>query len=217
MRTDSAIQHDVEEELRFDPSINSNDIAVTVESGVVMLTGFVHSYSDKLQAERDAKRVLGVTGLANDIKVRLPATDQRPDPEIARDILASFKTELPLTWERIKVLVNGGHVTLEGEVEWNYQRDRALSVALRVKGVKGVTNSILMKPPVTPVEVKRKIEEALRRSAEVDAHRIQVETTGGDVVLRGTVRTWAEREEAARAAWAAPGVRHVDNRITVSP
>ena len=216
MQTDSEIKRNVEEELRFDPSIRGADIAVAVKDGVVTLTGFVHSYSQKYDAERAVKRLGGVRGVANDIEVRLPDIDAKTDPEIARACVEAIKHDLPLSWERIKVIVRSGFVTLEGEVEWNYQRERAGAAVRGVKGVKGVVNTITIKPSVPPSEIKQKIEQAFRRSAELDAHRITVETTGGDVILRGTVRSWAERQEAERSAWAAPGVRHVDNRITVS-
>jgi osmotically-inducible protein OsmY len=216
MRSDSDIKRDVEDELRWDPDVDSTDIAVTVKNGVVTLAGFTRSYSDKLEAEAAAKRVAGVVGLANDIEVRLPSLDQRPDPEIARDAIAAIKNRLPLASEQLKVLVRNGWITLEGEVEWDAQRLGAERAARRVKGVKGVTNSIQLKPHVQPTEIKRKIEEAFRRSAEIDASRITVEAIGGDVILKGTVRSWAERQEAERAAWSAPGVRRVDDRITIS-
>jgi osmotically-inducible protein OsmY len=216
MRSDSDIKRDVEDELRWDPDISSDDIAVAVKNGVVTLTGFVRSYGQKLQAEADAKRISGVVGLANDIEVRLPAVDQRPDPDIARDAVAALKAQLAYSWEAIKVLVHSGWVTLEGQVEWNYQRDRAEQSVRRIKGVKGVTNSIQLKPAVMPSEIKRKIEDAFTRNAEIDAQNITVEAHGGEVVLRGKVRSWAERREAESAAWAAPGVTKVDNRITIS-
>ena len=216
MRSDSDIKRDVEAELQSDPSIDATDIAVAVKNGVVTLSGFVPKFMDKLEAEAAAKRVAGVVGLANDLEVRLPLSDKRPDPEIARDAVAAVKTQLPFSWQQIKVIVDKGWVTLEGQVEWNYQRQDAEAAVRRVKGVKGVINTVQLKPDVEPSEIKRKIEEAFRRSAEIDASRITVETNGGEVVLRGTVRSWAERQEAERAAWKAPGVTRVVNQIAIA-
>jgi osmotically-inducible protein OsmY len=216
MRLDSDIKRDVEDELRWDPDIDATDVGVTVHNGVVTLTGFVRSYAQKTQAEDDAKRVAGVSAVANDIEVRLPAIDARPDSEIARDAVSALKSELPYSSEKIKVIVHNGWITLEGAVEWNYARERAQSAVKRVRGVLGVTNSIVLKPTVAPHEIRRKIEDALRRSAELDASRITVEANGSEVILRGTVKSWAERQEAERAAWAAPGVTRVDNRVTVA-
>lgn len=217
MRSDSDIRRDVEDELRWDPDIDPIDIAVSVNNGVVTLAGFVRSYMQKYQAEADAKRVAGVLAVVNDLEVRLPNVDEQPDPDIARDAVERIKSELPYAWDKIRVLVRNGWITLEGEAEWNYQREHAEEAVRRVRGVRGITNNIEVKPRVAPVEIKRKIEEALRRAAEVDASRITVETNGGEVILRGTVRSWAEREQAERAAWWAPGVSKVDNRIIVSP
>jgi osmotically-inducible protein OsmY len=216
MRPDRDIKRDVEDELRWDPDIDATDIAVTVNNAIVTLTGFVRSYMQEYEAERDAKRVAGVVGVVNDLEVRLPDVDDRPDPEIARDAIAKIKSELPYSWEKIRVVVSKGCLTLEGEVEWNYQRERAEASVRRVRGVRGITNSIEVKPRVAPTEIRRKIEDALRRAAEVDASNITVEANGSEVVLRGTVRSWAEREEAERVVWSAPGVTKVDNRITIS-
>jgi osmotically-inducible protein OsmY len=180
-----------------------------------MLTGFMRSYAQKTQAEVDAKRVAGVSAVANDIEVRLPVIDARPDPEIARDAVNALKSELPYSSEKMKVVVKNGWITLEGAVEWNYARERAQNAVKRVRGVMGVTNSIVLKPTVAPHEIRRKIEDAFRRSAELDASRITVEANGSEVILRGTVKSWAERQEAERAAWAAPGVTRVDNRVAV--
>jgi osmotically-inducible protein OsmY len=138
-------------------------------------------------------------------------------PRSARDAIAQIKNELPYAWENIRVVVKNARLTLEGEVEWNYQRDRAEAAVRRVRGVEGVTNAIEVKPRVAPTEIRRKIEDALRRAADIDATHVTVETNGSEVILRGTVRSWAERQEAEKAAWAAPGVARVDNRIIISP
>ena len=217
MRTDSEIERDVVEELKWNPDLNSTDIAVTVKDGVVTLAGFVKSYVDKTDAEVAAKRVAGVVAVANDIAVRLPATDERPDPEIARQAVASLRSQLPISAERIKVVVKNGWVTLEGTVEWHYQRNIAEAAVGYIRGVKSVTNLIGLRPRAEPIEIKKRIEEAFTRSAEIDANRITVEANGSEVILKGSVRSWAERQEAERAAWAAPGVTKVEDRLVVSP
>jgi osmotically-inducible protein OsmY len=217
MRSDLDIKRDVEQELKSDPDIDATDIAVAVKSGVVTLSGFVRSYGQRWEAEAASKRVAGVLGVANDIEVRLPVFNQRPDPEIARDAVSSIQAQLPYSAEHIRVVVRDGWITLEGQVEWNYQKDRAEEAVRRIRGVKGVTNALQVQPRATPTEIKRKIEEAFRRSAEVDASRVTVETEGGTVILRGTVRSWAERQEAQRAAWAVPGVTKVENYIGINP
>jgi osmotically-inducible protein OsmY len=217
MKSDHELELDVKEELRWDPNLDAADIAVSVKKGVVTLAGFVKNYAAKYDAEGAAKRVAGVLGVANDIEVRIPSVDERPDPEIARDAVAAIKSQLPISSESIKVIVKDGWVTLEGTVEWQYQRITAQTAVRRIKGVKGVSNLIQLKPRVQPSEIKRKIQDAFKRSAEVDADHITVEANGGEVVLKGTVRSWIERQEAERAAWAAPGVTKVEDRIVVSP
>jgi osmotically-inducible protein OsmY len=217
MKSDSEIERDVREELKWDPDLNAEDIAVSVKDGVVTLAGFTRSYTDRFGAEAAAKRVAGVHAVANDIEVRLPAIDQRPDPDIARDAVAALKSQLPISHDNIKLIVKDGWITLEGTAEWQFQKTTAESAVRKIKGVKGVTNVIRLKPAVQPTDIQRKIQDAFKRSAEVDANRITVETKGSEVTLKGTVRSWIEREEAERVAWSAPGVTQVEDRIVVSP
>jgi osmotically-inducible protein OsmY len=217
MKSDSEIERDVRDELKWDPDLDAENIAVSVKDGVVTLAGFVKSYSDRLEAEAAAKRVAGVLAVANDIEVRLPAIDQRPDPDIAKAAVAALKSELPISYDKIKIIVKDGWITLEGAAEWQYQKTTAENAVRKVKGVKGVTNVITVKPKVQPSELQRKILEAFKRNAEVDANRITVEASGSEVILKGTVRSWIEREEAERVAWSAPGVTKVEDRIVVSP
>jgi osmotically-inducible protein OsmY len=217
VRGDSEIERDVKEELKSLPDIDATDIAVSVVGGVVTLTGFTHSYFDKYQAEMAAKRVAGVLGIANDIEVRLRDRDRKPDPEIAREAAAALKSELPYYWERIQVVVKDGWVDLTGELEWQFQREAATRAVRRVKGIRGVSNLIKLKPLAEPVDIKRKIEDAVKRNARLRANTITVEAKGGEVILKGRVQSWAERQEIERIAWSAPGVTAVDNQIFVSP
>ena len=217
MRDDQDIRRDVEAELVWEPDIQSTDIAVKVKDGIVTLTGFVRSYTEKYDAERVAKRVLGVKAVVNDLVVKLASGSERLDREIAEDAIDALKRELPLTSQGIKAIVRDGWITLEGQVQWDFQRRTAEDAVRRVRGTKGVVNLIKVEPKASPTEVKAKIEEALKRSAEVDARNIEVEADGATVTLRGHVRSWAEKDEAEKAAWRAPGVRDVRNLIVIEP
>jgi osmotically-inducible protein OsmY len=214
--TDSDIRKNVERELQWDPEIVAADIAVTVKSKVVTLDGFVRALGQKMLAERDAKRVVGVRAVANDIDVRLGG-DARFDAEIARDAVLAIRSQLPPLANAIRTLVDNGYVKLEGAVEWDYQRRYAENVVRRIRGVKGLVNRIVLRPNALPVDVKHRIEDALRRSADIESERIRVAASAGDVTLSGQARSWAERDEIERAAWMAPGVVAILNQITVSP
>lgn len=216
MISDSDVKKNVEHELEWDAGIDAAGLAVAVNSGVVTLTGVVHNYDEKVQAERAAKRVKGVYGLANEIEVRL-GTDERSDAEIALDAVAALKMQLPVSSESIKAIVDNGHVRLEGQVKWNYLRERADTAVRFLHGVKSVKNQIVIGPAVATKEVRGAIQSAFHRNAQLEANRITIEADGGAVVLNGTVKSWAERDEAERAAWMAPGVISVRNNIGIGP
>ena len=213
IRTDEELQKEVLAELKWDAQIQPNEIGVSVKDGVVTLTGWVDSYLKKWSAEDAAHKVAGVKAVANDIEIKLAT--ERTDSDIAEAAVHALEWDAGVPSDRVKATVSKGWVTLKGEVEWQYQKQDAEQVVRRLAGVKGVANLITVKPHVTPSELKKKIEDALVRNAEIDANKITVEVQGSKAILKGTVRAWAEKEEAARVAWSAPGITSVENRITV--
>jgi osmotically-inducible protein OsmY len=212
---DAQIQTDVLAELKWEPRVQPNEIGVTVKDGVVTLTGWVDSYTKKSAAEDATHRVRGVKAVANNIEIRLPSSAERTDADIAAAAVRALEWDAGVSVDKLDVTVSKGWVTLKGDVEWQYQKQDAERAVRRLAGVKGVSNLVLVRLRVTPSELKRQIEQALVRTAELDAKRITVDVDGSKVILKGTVRSWAEKKEAERQAWLAPGVTSVDNRIMI--
>lgn len=211
--TDREIQADVMAELRWNPGVPATEIGVAVKDGVVTLTGIVDTYLEKWRAEEAAHRVNGVTAVANEIQVR--TLGERTDSDIASAAMHALDWNSSIPAGKVHVTVDKGWVTLKGEVEWQYQRQEAERAVRRLWGVKGVSNLITVKPLAKPTDLKKQIEDALVRSAQIDAERITVEVQGTKAILKGRVRSWAEREEAERIAWLAPGITSVDNQISL--
>ena len=216
-RTDEQIQTDVLEELKWDTRVRPNEIGVAVKDGIVTLTGWVDSYLKKMAAEEAAHRVPGVKAVANDIEVRLPGFAERTDTDLAAAVLNALRWDAAIPTGKVDVTVSQGWVTLKGEVDYAFQKRDAERAVRRLSGVKGVSNLIVVKSQVFPSDLKQQIERALVRNAETDARNITIEVEGSKVILRGTVRSYAEKQAAAETAWSAPGVTEVENRIVISP
>lgn len=215
MRTDSEIQKDIAEQLKWEPFLNPAEIGVAVKDGVVTLSGQVDSYSKKIGAELAVKKIAGVKAVAEEIHVGPSPSYLRTDTELAAAVANALKWHTAVTEDKIKIMVEKGVVTLTGEVDWNFQRQAAVDAVKNLAGVTRVSNFIVVKPGVTARDVRQKIEAALQRNATLDADKIVVELLGNKVLLSGTVRSLAEKDDAEMAAWAAPGVSSVENRLGV--
>ena len=215
MKKDSELQRDVMDELAWEPSVDAAEIGVSVENGVVILNGTVKSLTEKWTAERVTQHVEGVRAVTDELVVKLAGDSQHTDADIARAAVNVLDWNTSVPPNRAKVLVQNGWITLGGSVEYNFQKMAAENAVHHLKGVKGVSSLIGVNPRVSAGDVIHAIKKALHRAAQVDAEKISVEASAGKVILRGNVRTWTEREEAERAAWAAPGVTNVQNDIQI--
>lgn len=216
MKTNLALQKDVQDEIRWEPMLNAAEIGVIAKDGVITLTGTVDSYSKKLAAERAVKRVTGVKAVAEDIEVKLGTSNVRNDSEIAQAALNALKWNTIIPDEHLRLKVENGWVYLEGQLDWQFQKDAARTCVQDLTGVKGISNNITVKPRVNVAIVKENIKKALERNAAIEADGIRVETFNNKVILKGTVHTWKEREEAETAAWSAPGVISVEDELLVA-
>jgi osmotically-inducible protein OsmY len=215
--TDKDLKQHVQSALDWDPSLDASDIGVSVDEAVVTLRGNVSSYAEKVAAERVALRVYGVKGVADDLAVHLASAFERTDTEVAQAAVSALKWNTIVPNDRVTVTVTNGWLALNGTLEWQYQKDAAARAVRDLTGVKGVTNNIVVQPRVKTIDVRDKIEAAFKRSAEIDARRVNVTAQDGKVILSGNVHSWAERTEAERAAWAAPGVTQVEDRLAIVP
>lgn len=217
MKTDAQLHQDIRQALDWEPSLNPTHIDVAVRDGVVTLTGFVTSLTEKWTTEHIVKSVSGVKAVADDLEVRLPTENERTDSDIARAAVTALEWNTSVPHDRIAVTVRNGWITLDGSVDWPYQKTVAEEAVRPLMGVKGVTNALVVQPKVEATDISAKIAEAFKRNAALEAQKIWVEAAGNKIILRGNLHSWIERAEAERIAASAPGVAEVENHISVTP
>jgi osmotically-inducible protein OsmY len=215
MKSDSDLKRDADNELTWNPEIDSTDIATKATSGTVTLSGFARNFFEKHQAEVTVKRVAGVAAVANDLAVRPKQADRVSDPQLAREAVAALQTALPACSQSIKIMVHEGQVVLEGTVEWDYLRERAAKAIRHLRGVLDVRNSIKLQPTIVASDIKGDIDDAFKRNAIIDSEQVTVEVQGSQVTLRGEVRSWSERDQAYKVAASAPGVTNVVDELAI--
>jgi osmotically-inducible protein OsmY len=215
MKSDIQIQQDVMDQLKWEPGLHAAEIGVSVKNGIVTLSGLVDSYSEKITAEDATKKIAGVKAVAEDIQVGMSPVYRKTDAEIADAVVFALRWNTSIPDQKIRIKVEDGIVSLEGEVEWEYQRNEVKMAVEKLTGVRGINNYITLKPSLKPVNIKEQITAAFVRSATIDSGKISVATDGGKVILRGRVRSMAEHDDAENAAWAAPGVTSVENDLVL--
>lgn len=215
MKTDVQLQEDVLDELKWEPMLRPSEIGVAVKDGIVTLSGYVSDYSKKLAAEKAVKRVKGVKAVAEDIEVRLPYETLKNDEEIAREVVNALKWNINVPDDKVSVKVDNGWVTLDGELEYQYQRSATLNAVQNLLGVNGVINLIKLKPALSSSIIKSNIRKALERNADLEADEIIIDASDSTVTIKGKVHSWSEKSEAERAVWATPGVARVVNSLEI--
>jgi osmotically-inducible protein OsmY len=217
MKNDLEIQQDVINQLSWEPFLKASDIGVTVKNGIVTLTGQVDSYYKKISAEKAARKVAGVRAIAEDIQLNVSPSFIKTDAELAESVLNALKWHSAVDEEKLKIKVEDGVVTLDGEVEWEFQRTSARNAVSNLLGIKNVISNISLKPKLTASDIRAKISSAFHRTATIDARKIEVEIQGNKAILRGNVRSYAEKDDAESAAWSAPGIAYVENKLVLEP